>query len=111
MSIQFDCDPDKADHLKTLVYKEIDLLIKNGPSQEDLDKVIKNMKKNHEQGKDRNAYWMSVIQNYYIKGINILDPNNFENIVNKLTRKDIQKAAKNFFKKVDIVDVTILPKK
>ena len=111
MSIQFDCDPAKADHLKSLVYKEIDLLVKNGPSQEDLDKVIKNMKKNHEQGKDKNAYWMSVIQNYYIKGINILDPNNFDNIVNKISTKDIQKAAKDFFKKVDIVDVTILPKK
>lgn len=111
LSIKFDCDPAKADHLKSLVYKEIDLLVKNGPSQEDLDKVINNMKKNHEQGKDRNAYWMNVIQDYYLKGINILDPANFEDIINKLTAKDIKKAAKSFFKKANVIDVTILPKK
>ncbi len=110
LSINFDCDPDKAEHLKSLVYKEIDLLIKNGPSQEDFDKVIKGLKKNHEQGKNANSYWLSAIQTYYIEGINILDPNNFDNIVDKLTTKDIQKAAKKFFKKANILDISILPK-
>lgn len=39
--ISFNCDPEKADNLKSLVYKEIDEFIKNGSTQEELDKIIK----------------------------------------------------------------------
>ena len=32
MSMSFDCDPDKAEHLKSLIYAEIDKLMKEGPT-------------------------------------------------------------------------------
>ena len=35
MSMSFDCDPDKAEHLKSLIYAEIDKLMKEGPTQEE----------------------------------------------------------------------------
>ena len=69
------------------------------------------MRKNHEQSKQHNAYWMNVLYNYYTTGIDNTDPKNFEDIINKITTKDIQKWAKKFYKKADIVDIVFEPKK
>ncbi|MEY8593585.1 insulinase family protein [Butyricimonas hominis] len=109
MSMMFDCDPDKADHLKSLIYAEIDLLMKEAPTQEEISKVITTMKKNREQSKPHNNYWMSAIQTYYLRGIDITDPKNFDNIIDKITPKDVQKFTKKLFKGADVVDMTFIP--
>ncbi len=111
LSLNFECDPNRVDRLKPLLYHEIETLIKEGVKAEDLDKTVKNMRKNHEQSKQHNAYWMNVLYNYYTTGIDNTDPKNFEDIINKITTKDIQKWAKKFYKKADIVDIVFEPKK
>lgn len=111
LSLNFECDPNRVDQLKPLLYHEIETLIKDGVKAEDLDKTVKNMRKNHEQSKQHNAYWMNVLYNYYTIGIDNTDPKNFEDIINKITTIDIQKWAKKFYKKADIVDIVFEPKK
>lgn len=110
MTMSFDCDPEKAGHLKSLIYKETENIMKEAPTQEELTKVISNLKKNREQSKNHNSYWMNAIYSYYVSGINPADPKNFENIINKLTPKDIQKFAQSLFKGADVVDMTFKPK-
>jgi len=107
LTIKFSCDPEKSEYLKSLVYKEIAELIEKGPSDEDFNKIITNIKKNNEQSREGTSYWFNVIKNYYYNGENSRDPDNFENIINKLTTKDIQKAAKRFFKKSKIIDIVL----
>ena len=109
-NITFDCDPEKADHLKSLVYGEIDKIIAEGPTQVDLDKTIENIRKSREQSKQHNNYWSSALYNYYFHGVDNNDPANFENILNKITTADIQKVAKQFFGTADVVDVVFFPK-
>ena len=108
--MSFDCDPDKANHLKSLIYAEVDKLTKEAPTQEELNKVVNNMKKNREQSKNHNNYWLNAIYGYYVNGINSADPKNFEEILDKITPKDIQKFTKTMFKGVDVVDVIFKPK-
>lgn len=110
MTTSFDCDPAKANHLKSLIYAEIDKIMKEAPTQEEMNKIISNMKKNREQSKNHNGYWMNVIYGYYVNGVNSNDPKNFDNIINKLTPKDIQKFARALFKDADIVDIIFKPK-
>ena len=110
MTMSFDCDPAKANHLKSLIYAEIDKIMKEAPTQEEMNKIISNMKKNREQSKNHNGYWMNVIYGYYVNGVNSNDPKNFDNIINKLTPKDIQKFARALFKDADIVDIIFKPK-
>ena len=93
MTMSFDCDPDKAAHLKDLVYVETEKMMKEAPTAEEMNKVITNLKKNHEQSKNHNSYWMNSIYSYYISGINPDDPKNFDAIINKLTGKDIKKFS------------------
>jgi zinc protease len=111
MYIQFDCDPEKADHLKSICYQQIDKLIKEGPSDKDFNKVILNIKKNREQSKLHNKYWSKALRSLYYYGENTIDKANYEDILDKLSTKDIKKVAKKFFKKINKVDLTILPKK
>lgn len=108
--IAFDCDPEKADHLKSLVYQEIDQIIAEGPTRTDFDKTIENIRKSREQSKQHNNYWSSVLHNYYFHGIDNNDPANFEKILDKITPADIQKVAKQFFGAADVVDVVFFPK-
>lgn len=110
ISMSFDCDPDKAEHLKSLIYAETEKIMKEAPTGEEFNKVVSNLKKEIEQSKPHNEYWMNAIFTYYVSGINPADPKNSEDILNKLTPKNIQKFAQSLFKGADIVDITFKPK-
>jgi zinc protease len=109
VTMMFDCDPDRADHLKSLIYAELEKMAKEGPTAEELNKVTANILKNSEQGKPHNSYWMSVLRTYHVDGINIDDPKNFEDIVRKTRAKDIQALAKSLFNGSDVIDITFVP--
>ena len=111
LQIKFDTDPEKADHLKSIIFREIDKIVTEGPTQEDLDKVVLNMKKERAQAREHNNYWMSVLYNDYFHGFNLDAPENFEDILNGLTTTQIQKFAKSFYPGADVLDVVFLPKK
>lgn len=110
MTMTFDCDPDKAEHLKSLVYDELEKIRKDGVSQEEIDNVTKNMLKEFEQSKPHNSYWMSVITTYYIYEINNNDPAQFEDIVRYMKPEDIKDFTNRMFDNPDILDVVFVPK-
>ena len=107
--IQFDCDPDRAEELRKIIYNEIDSIIIKGPKKENLDKAVSNMLKNREETRMHNSYWSNTLYSYYFNGINNNDPANFEKILNSFTTKDIQAVASKFFKKADIADIIFKP--
>ena len=89
----------------------VTLDLKNPELLKEFNKIIVNLKKNREQSKNHNNYWLNTIYGYYQTGINTADPKNYEDILNKLTPKDIQKFAKALYnKKTDIVDIIFKPK-
>jgi zinc protease len=109
--LNFDTDPERADYLKSIIYREIDKIINEGPTEEDLDKVIKNMQKEREQAKPNNGYWLSVLSTYYQHDINTDAAENYEDILNSLTPADVQKFAAGFFESANVVDVVFVPLK
>jgi zinc protease len=108
--IMFDCDPAKAEVLKAIIYNQIDSMINFGPKKENLDKTVSNMLKNREESKLHNNYWSSAIYSWYYTDVNVDDPKNYEDILKKLTVKDIQKAAKSFFGTANVADIVFRPK-
>jgi len=111
LQMMFDAEPERSAHLKSIIYSEIDKIIANGPTAEDLDKVVKNLLKNREQNKLHNAYWMGTLSDYYQHNINTDAPENFEKILGSVTREDVKKYAAGFFKGADLVDLIFLPPK
>jgi len=110
LQLSFDTDTAKAEYLKPIIYKVLDKIKSSGPSAEDLDKVVKNLLKDREQAKPNNSYWMNMLTSYYRYNFNLDKSENFENILKSLTVKDVQKFAKKFFKKADVVDLVFTPK-
>jgi len=111
LQMVFDADPEKADHLKSILFAEIDKIVENGPTQVDLDKVILNMKKNREQAKEHNKYWLNALYDQYYYGYNSDAKENFDAILDNLTTAQIQVFAKKFYEGADIVDIIFIPKK
>ncbi len=107
--ITFDCDPARAEELKAIIYRELNNIMKNGPSQENLDKSVNNLLKTREEAKMHNAYWLRTLSRYYSYGINSNDPANYEDILKAYTVKDIKKIANMMFKKADVVDLIFKP--
>ena len=107
--INFDCDPARVKVMKAIIYRELDNLMKNGPSKENLDKAVLNILKTREENKKHNSYWLGILTRYYTFGINSDDPANYENILKSYTIKDIKKIAGSVFKKADVVDIIFKP--
>lgn len=107
--ISFDCDPARASELKSIIYNELDKLVKKGPDKENLEKSVKGILKTREESKLHNTYWLNTLTRYYSYGINSDDPDNYEDILNSYTVRDIKKLAGRFFKNADIIDLVFKP--
>ena len=107
--IAFECDPNRADELKAIIYDELNKIIKKGPSQENLNKTVLNILKNREESKLHNSYWTSILLIYDRFGIDNNSPKNYEDVLNSFTTKDIKKVAKKMFKKSNVVDLVFSP--
>ncbi|MFH7017325.1 M16 family metallopeptidase [Flavobacterium sp. FlaQc-47] len=90
ITFNFDCNPDLADKLAVIVKEELRKIANGDIQQEDLAKVKTNLIKEREQYKEERSYDMNLITDYYLFRENINDPKNFEDIVNRMTKKDIQ---------------------
>ncbi len=110
LQLMFDTDPDKAQHLKSIIYNEIEKIAANGPTAEDLDKAVKNLQKNREQSKLHNSYWMQALNTYYTYSYNPAASANYEDILAKMTAPQIQQFVKDFLAKADVVDIVFKPK-
>lgn len=110
LTLMFDTDPAKAQRLKSILYSEIEKIIANGPTAEDLDKAVKNLLKNREQSKLHNNYWMQALNTWYTYSYNPDVPENFEKILEKMTIAQVQQFAKSFISKADVVDLIFKPK-
>ena len=91
--LQLPCGPEKVDTLVKAVKQEFEMLAKNGPTQEYLDKVKKQWLEAHKTDMKENGVWLDELLSFKSQGG---DPKRFleyEKYVNALTPKDVQQAA------------------
>lgn len=110
ISVSFDCNPELAEKLITIVNKEIEAL-KNGDIQQaDVDKTLTNYIKKREESKNYNRYEMSLLKNSVMEGYNMNDPKNYEDIVNSIKIKDLKNTAKKLLKNSKSYEIVFKPK-
>jgi len=109
--IFFECDPVRASELKAIIYRELQEIAVNGPTQVNLDKTVSNLLKTREENKQHNSYWANTIRNYYLNGIDGDADKNFAIILNSLTVKDIKKMTKKYLAKADLLEMVFVPEK
>jgi len=108
-NVAFDCAPEKAEKLKGIVYEEIDNMIKNGPSEENLNKVKENFIKNRENELKENRFWLSSIEFNEKNNEDILNHSKYEAIVKSITAEKVKKAAAKLLTQGNIVEIILQP--
>jgi zinc protease len=108
IAIRFDTDPKIADRMLSLLYNEVNNLLKDGVSDENLKRIKESAIKNHKKNLQSPDYWQEVLTTYYMKEKNI--NKDYEKIVSELTSASIQKAAQDLIGKGRLVEIVMNPK-
>lgn len=106
LQVIFDTAPSKREKLMKIIFAEIEHIAKEGPSETNLNKVKEFMLKKHTEDLKENGYWMGSIDEYLFTGMNPIK--DYEQIVNSITAKDIQKFADDLFKQKNEVEVSMI---
>ena len=96
MTISFPCAPENVVKLKTISVNQVADIVKNGPTAEDLIKAQKGIINDHKENLKKNRFWLSTLKNIDYLNNDKSDPFTFEDRVNSLTIKDLQKVAKKY---------------
>ena len=109
LNMKFDCAPDRADELKAIVYEEVDLLQKDGPTEVDVHKTIEYFIKIREEDLKENRFWLNALVSMDNYGLNTISESNYVDIVKEMTPEKIQKFSKMIFSNSKNVEVVMLP--
>jgi len=107
--MKFDCDPERAEALKSIVFDEVNKFGEAGPKEVDVTKTIEYFIKTREEDLKENRFWLSSLVSMDKYGLNTINKANYEDIVKGMTVKKLQKFAKNLFDKSNNVEVIMLP--
>ena len=106
LQISFDTDPNKKEELVQIIFAEIEKLIANGPSAENLQKVKEFMQKKHKENLKENGYWLGVMDEFALSNVNMHQ--NYNETLEQITAKDIQDFTKMMFSQGNRVEVTMV---
>ena len=109
LNMKFDCDPERAEYLMSIVYAEVEKLQKTGPTEVDVQKTIEYFIKTREEKLKENSFWLSALVTIDENELNTISAANYEDIVKGMTPKKIQKFCKKIFKNSNNVEVVMLP--
>ncbi|TRZ42849.1 M16 family metallopeptidase [Robertkochia solimangrovi] len=108
VSVGFDCNPEKADHLMKLVYDQMDILTSQ-VNAEDFKEAKESMIKQRREVENNNNYWMSAITSQVYYGNERMDMDTYIEVVNAITKKDIMDIASYITKNSDVVEGLLMP--
>ncbi len=104
----FDTDPLKQEELISIIHKEIETIVNNGPLAEDLSKVKESFLKDFEENLEKNNYWSSsILPRYYRYGEDYITT--FKNEVNNVTAETIQQTLKQLVASGNMFEVVMNP--
>ncbi len=109
--VAFPCGPENVDELTKAAYSEIDNVIKNGPTEEDVEKVKKTQLVNNKTDLENNRYWLNKMSDYWWTGENPEDILSKEETINRLNNKALKKVAKKYLKDKYRIEVVLMPEK
>lgn len=105
--VQFDTDPIKKDKLLNIVHEEINGIMMQNPSAENVQKVKEYMLKSFQEYLNDNSYWDSAISMLEKDGVDM--HSNYEETVRSITPSMIRDFAKKIFSQGNLIEVSMNP--
>ncbi|MBR3285671.1 MAG: insulinase family protein, partial [Bacteroidales bacterium] len=110
VQVYFDTNPSSAAKLRELATAGLNKLATEGPTAEQMTRVIENFKKNIPERRIQNNYWMDVINHWYRFGAADYDAE-YEAAVNALTPEGIRDAVAKIMASGNFGEVVMSPDK
>ena len=103
------CNPDNIKKLSQTVLDEMNKIMKDGPTDEDLNKVKETLLRERETRMKENGFWVAALQSHYFTGDVIRSIDDYKSFVNSFTGKDIKAIADKYLNTGSYVEVYLTP--
>ena len=103
------CSPENIAKLSGTVLAEMDTIKKDGPREIDLNKVKETLIRDRETKMKENSFWLSLLQNHFLLGDNILTLEEYKAFINSITAADIKAVADKYLDTRNYVQVALTP--
>ncbi len=111
ITIQFGCDPDRTEELVTTLFREVERLKAQGPTEEEVADARKALMVGHQTDTAENRRLVAQISERYEFGQDVMDFFNLPAEYQKLTALAIQDAARRYLDTKNYVRVTLFPER
>lgn len=113
LSISFETARDKGVELKSIVYSELDRLIREGVTAREVEEQVISLKRDRERFSENMnmGYWLGVLNNYIEEGLDITSPDYFENIIGDITPEQVREIAEKLVRSAKVRDFVIMSEK
>ena len=108
-NITFPCAPDNADTLTDAAIKELKKIITSGVSTEDLEKIKEQQKRKLEVDIKQNSFWSNNLFDAYFYGSDPSEVLTKQKMIDSLSSKMIQDAAKKYINLNSYIRATLKP--
>ncbi len=108
-TVSFGTAPERLGELIDAFFSEIEKLKREGPTQQDIDKVIEMQRRQHETDLRENGYWLSQLISADRYGV---DPRNivtYPQVIDSLTAEAVSAAARLYLNTDNYVQVELYP--
>lgn len=108
-SISFPCGPENVEELVAATMEEIKNIQENGVTRKDLDEIKEAQRIDRAENLKKNRYWLNQLNNAYYLGADLEKFYEYEDMIEKLTVKDIKEAANKYLSGENQVKVVLMP--
>ncbi len=105
--VLFSTNPEAAEKLSQIAIDELKKYAQNGPTEEQFNKAIENLKKNLPEKRINNNYWMNALKHYAEYGEDY--DKLYEEAINSLTADDIKNILQAILAEGNFIEVTLAP--
>lgn len=109
LTLQFDCDHEKAEKLKGIALYEIEQLIEGNLSEDILSDVKKNLIKERSESAEKLKYWYGKLYDYAIDKELTMSKEEFIEFTNSVSKEEVIQKAQEFLKDASKVEVIMKP--
>ena len=108
LNIKFSCSPDKQEHLRTLIHKELEVIAKE-VNASNLAEIKKNYIKNKEDQMKSVGGWRFMLVDKLVDNKPMVTLDEYKQMIDDIDAKEVAKFAKKLLKKADMVEVIMNP--
>ena len=105
--VLFTTNVEQAELLSQIAIDELKKFAENGPTQEQFNMAMENLKKNLPEQRISNSYWLGALNHYYEYGVDY--DKEYEAAINSVTPEDVKNILQAVLAENNFIEVTLTP--